>query len=206
MTWYGTARTGRRRGCRSDAGSLPWRALMSTRPLPWLPARKHCASEDEVVPLPQLWASDRARCISISRADRADRHTTTPGGRLISPVFGAIGQFERDLIRERTRAGLCSRGARSARRPQAGRHQGGAAPGTGGDRERADGARSAGTARTRQDRPLHTKPTSCGDPKREALSFRWPPAMLWHLTGREGQSIAKSSCYFGCSFGAKQLR
>ena len=32
--------------------------------------------------------------------------TTTPGGRLIFNVFGALAQFERDLIRERTRAGL----------------------------------------------------------------------------------------------------
>ena len=32
--------------------------------------------------------------------------TTTSGGRLISHVFGALAQFERDLIRERTRAGL----------------------------------------------------------------------------------------------------
>ena len=32
--------------------------------------------------------------------------TTTSGGRLIFHVFGALGQFERDLIRERTRAGL----------------------------------------------------------------------------------------------------
>ncbi|RMS79481.1 Invertase/recombinase like protein Pin, partial [Pseudomonas savastanoi] len=31
--------------------------------------------------------------------------TTTPGGRLIFHVFGALGQFERDLIRERTKAG-----------------------------------------------------------------------------------------------------
>ena len=32
--------------------------------------------------------------------------TTTPGGRLIFHVFGALAQFERDLIREHTRAGL----------------------------------------------------------------------------------------------------
>ena len=32
--------------------------------------------------------------------------TTTPGGRLLFHVMGAIGQFERDLIRERTKAGL----------------------------------------------------------------------------------------------------
>src|SRR5208282_4250747 len=48
--------------------------------------------------------------------------TTTPGGRLIFHVFGALGQFERDLIRERTRAGLAaaaSRGRRGGRKPVA---------------------------------------------------------------------------------------
>lgn len=38
--------------------------------------------------------------------------TATPGGRLIFHVFGALGQFERDLIRERTRAGLHAAQAR----------------------------------------------------------------------------------------------
>jgi DNA invertase Pin-like site-specific DNA recombinase len=38
--------------------------------------------------------------------------TTTPGGRLVFHLFGAIGQFERDLIQERTRAGLASAAAR----------------------------------------------------------------------------------------------
>jgi DNA invertase Pin-like site-specific DNA recombinase len=45
---------------------------------------------------------------------------TTPGGRLIFHVFGALDQFERDLIRERTRAGLAaaaSRGRRGGRKP-----------------------------------------------------------------------------------------
>ena len=32
--------------------------------------------------------------------------TTTPSGRLVFQVFRALGQFERDLIGERTRAGL----------------------------------------------------------------------------------------------------
>jgi DNA invertase Pin-like site-specific DNA recombinase len=41
--------------------------------------------------------------------------TTTPGGRLIFHVFGALGQFERDLIRERTRAGLAAAEARGRR-------------------------------------------------------------------------------------------
>jgi DNA invertase Pin-like site-specific DNA recombinase len=38
--------------------------------------------------------------------------TTTPGGRLVFHLFAALGQFERDLIRERTRAGLAAAAAR----------------------------------------------------------------------------------------------
>jgi DNA invertase Pin-like site-specific DNA recombinase len=46
--------------------------------------------------------------------------TTTPGGRLVFHLFGALGEFERDLIRERTRAGLsaaAARGRKGGRRP-----------------------------------------------------------------------------------------
>ncbi len=46
--------------------------------------------------------------------------TTTPGGRLIFHIFGALGQFERDLIRERTKAGLsaaAARGRKGGRKP-----------------------------------------------------------------------------------------
>ncbi len=46
--------------------------------------------------------------------------TTTPGGRLIFHIFGALGQFERDLIQERTRAGLAAaaaRGRKGGRKP-----------------------------------------------------------------------------------------
>lgn len=38
--------------------------------------------------------------------------TTTPTGRLVFHLFGALGQFERDLIRERTGAGLKAAAAR----------------------------------------------------------------------------------------------
>ena len=34
--------------------------------------------------------------------------TTTPGGKLIFHVFGALAEFEREIIRDRTRAGLTS--------------------------------------------------------------------------------------------------
>jgi len=47
-------------------------------------------------------------------------NTTTPGGRLVFHLFGALGQFERDLIQERTRAGLAAaaaRGRKGGRKP-----------------------------------------------------------------------------------------
>lgn len=47
--------------------------------------------------------------------------TTSAGGRLIFHVFGALAEFERELIRERTRAGLKSAKTRGVRlgRPKA---------------------------------------------------------------------------------------
>src|SRR2546421_7674425 len=47
--------------------------------------------------------------------------TTTPGGKLIFHIFGALAEFERDLIRERTNAGLAAARARGRRggRPKA---------------------------------------------------------------------------------------
>jgi DNA invertase Pin-like site-specific DNA recombinase len=38
--------------------------------------------------------------------------TTTPGGKLIFHIFGSLAEFERDLIRERTQAGLQAARAR----------------------------------------------------------------------------------------------
>ena len=46
--------------------------------------------------------------------------TTTPGGKLVFHVFAALAEFERDLIRERTSAGLAaarSRGRQGGRPP-----------------------------------------------------------------------------------------
>lgn len=34
--------------------------------------------------------------------------TTTPGGKLVFHLFGSLAEFERDLIRERTNAGLAA--------------------------------------------------------------------------------------------------
>src|SRR5215204_459927 len=45
-----------------------------------------------------------------SLTERID--TTTPGGKLVFHVFGALAEFERDLTRERTNAGLAAARAR----------------------------------------------------------------------------------------------
>ena len=42
--------------------------------------------------------------------------TTTSGGKLIFHLFAALSEFERDLIRERTQAGLAAARAREKRR------------------------------------------------------------------------------------------
>jgi DNA invertase Pin-like site-specific DNA recombinase len=47
--------------------------------------------------------------------------TTTSGGRLVFQIFGALAEFERNLIRERTQAGLAAARARGRKggRPKA---------------------------------------------------------------------------------------
>ncbi len=47
--------------------------------------------------------------------------TTTSGGKLVFHVFGALAEFERDLVRERTNAGLAAARARGRKggRPKA---------------------------------------------------------------------------------------
>ena len=49
----------------------------------------------------------------VSLTEQID--TTTPGGKLIFRMMGALAEFERDLIRERTNAGLAAARARGRR-------------------------------------------------------------------------------------------
>jgi hypothetical protein len=74
---------------------------------------------------PLAYAPDRhgtqARC-QRDRLKSLQEHidTTTPGGKLIFHVFGALAEFERDLIGERTKAGLSAaraRGRKGGRKP-----------------------------------------------------------------------------------------
>src|SRR5579885_1081580 len=49
----------------------------------------------------------------VSLTEKID--TSTPGGKLIFHLMGALAEFERDLIRERTNAGLAAAQARGSR-------------------------------------------------------------------------------------------
>ena len=53
---------------------------------------------------------DRRGVAFLSLTEQID--SSTSGGKLIFHVFGALAEFERDLIRERTRAGLAAARAR----------------------------------------------------------------------------------------------
>ncbi len=74
-----------------------------------------------------VWRLDRLgrslRHLIDTVSDLADRNigfrsltesidTTTPGGKLVFHIFGALAEFERELIRERTHAGLNAARAR----------------------------------------------------------------------------------------------
>ncbi len=66
----------------------------------------------KLLPRPFRWQKGlKARDIGvISLTEQID--TTTPGGKLIFHLMGALAEFERDLIRERTNAGLAAARAR----------------------------------------------------------------------------------------------
>lgn len=83
-----------------------------------------------------------------------DIDTTTPGGRLVFHLFGALGEFERDLIRAHPRRSRSRGRARTKGRTQAGRHPGADRPRTRHDRARPHGARSGGATEDRQDSAL----------------------------------------------------
>ena len=58
-----------------------------------------------------LICSNSLRSIScVSPEENID--TTTSGGKLVFHIFGALAEFERDIIKERTQAGLNAARAR----------------------------------------------------------------------------------------------
>jgi len=112
--------------------------------------------------------------------------TTKPGGVLVFHVFGAIAQFERALIRERTAAGLAEARRRGRRRAspdtQGGRHPRGACP----DEGRQAAGAQRGQAHGRVDRhplPPCWKARREGR-RRERLRGTW-------LTARSGRQARR---------------
>ena len=61
--------------------------------------------------------SDRGVGLRVLAGQGAQIDTTTAGGRLVFGIFAALAVFERELIRERTVAGL--KAARARRLPSA---------------------------------------------------------------------------------------
>lgn len=59
--------------------------------------------------------AERGIGLRVLNGQGAEIDTTTPGGRLIFGLFATLAEFERDLIRERTLAGLAAARARGRR-------------------------------------------------------------------------------------------
>jgi len=59
--------------------------------------------------------TDRSVGLRVLTGQGAAIDTTTPAGKLIFGIFASLAEFERDLISERTRAGLASARARGRR-------------------------------------------------------------------------------------------
>ena len=93
---------------------------------------------DQLLTDARLRRFDLVACIKLDRLARSVRHlttlaaelevlgidlialdqaidTTTPGGRLLFHTLAAVAEFERDLIRERTRAGIAAARRRGAK-------------------------------------------------------------------------------------------
>ncbi|MDP1346424.1 recombinase family protein, partial [Klebsiella pneumoniae] len=60
----------------------------------------------------KIWLGQRRRPRLILKSLTEAIDTTTSGGKLIFSIFGALAEFERNLIRERTQVGLAAARAR----------------------------------------------------------------------------------------------
>lgn len=100
-------------GAASDRPKLEW-CLDSLRPGDTLVVWKMDRLARSLVDL--LGKMERLGKIGVQFVSITEKiDTTTPGGRLVFHVLAAIAEFERDLIRERTRAGVKAAMARGVK-------------------------------------------------------------------------------------------
>ena len=102
--------------------------------------------------------------------------TTTPAGKLIFGIFASLAEFERDLISERTRAGLASaraRGRKGGRRPKMTPAKLRLAMAAMGQRETNVGALCRELGITRSTLYRHVSPT--GEPRSDAMQLPGRP-------------------------------
>jgi Resolvase, N terminal domain len=87
--------------------------------------------------------TERGVGLKVLTGQGAAIDTTTPAGKLIFGIFAALAEFERELIAERTKAGLAAARAWSTRRRTLQDDDGQTAPGDGGDGATRDPHRRA---------------------------------------------------------------
>ena len=124
--------------------------------------------------------NDRDIGIRVLAGQGASIDTTSASGKLVFALFAALAEFERELIRERTLAGLASARARGRKggRPQRAEQSAGAASSGSDGAARHEGQRAMPRARRNQgdhlplrsarwflEKPRATGPGSLGGPK-----------------------------------------
>ena len=150
--------------------------------------------------LDRLAGSVRQLIETVERLDRAEMgfrslieeiDTTTPGGRLVFHIFGALAEFERSIIRERTLAGLDAaraRGRTGGRPPKLGPKEIEAAKAmlSGSELTTAEICRQLGVGRSTLYRHLHASGWEREAPGREAVSEATRHALKDDMEARPG--------------------
>ena len=75
-----------------------------------------CTTDRRIYRRPPSISTSTSWCASWFKSITEAIDTTTSGGKLVFHIFGALAEFERDIIRERTQAGLTAAPRKPGRR------------------------------------------------------------------------------------------